>query len=87
MTAPMTDQTRSKSWKPGGREPVVLLLSNEQSIAGEWLDEAIADPAIELVLAPLDSKTHPDLPPRTLAAITTVRASASGWRAAGFVEA
>ena len=75
MTAPMTDQTRSKSWKPGAGDPVVLLLSSEQSIAEDWLDDAIADPTIELVVAPLDSADgHPDLTPRTLAAIVEVSA-------------
>jgi pilus assembly protein CpaE len=75
MTAPMTDQSRSKNWRPGGGEPVVLLFSSEKSIADEWLDDAIADPSVELVVAPLDSSdAHPEFAPRTLAAIVEVSA-------------
>ena len=72
MTAPVNEQPRSKTWRPGG-DPVVLLLSSEQSIAEQWLGDAIADPSIDLVIAPLDStREQTGFPPRTLAAVVEV---------------
>jgi pilus assembly protein CpaE len=71
----MKDSSRSKGWRPGSSDPVALLLSSEKSIAEEWLAEAISDPAIEIVIAPIDTASeHADLPSRTVAAIVEVSA-------------
>ncbi|HET9355787.1 MAG TPA: AAA family ATPase [Sphingomicrobium sp.] len=76
MTAPVNEQPRTRSWKAGALEKVALVLSSEQSIAASWLADAIADPALELRLAPIDGAHNPaDLPPRTLAAVVEVSAS------------
>ena len=73
MTAPVNQQPRSKRWKAGTAEKVALVLSSEQSVAATWLAEAIADPALELILSPLDDARAPaDLPPRALAAVVEV---------------
>lgn len=73
MTAPVNQQPRAKGWASGSVEKVALLLSSEQSIAAGWLADAIADPALELVLAsPGQCVSGADVPPGALAAVIEI---------------
>lgn len=75
MTISIPQQPQARTWDAGTTDRVALFLSSEQSIAATWLADAAADPAIELIISPVEEiREEADLPPRTIAAVIEVAA-------------